>query len=524
MAPLELILIFLLQFEGIRGREYFLYKRPGEDAVLPCTTESSSPQTCSTVTWIYNKERVQAITEVMNGKVTESSSRAARLSVNTDCSLVINNVTAEDAGHYTCREGRDSNTDEVTYLSVLTISPSQPDADPNREDDITLECSLFSGSDIPCRENRIRWVDESGAELLGEGDGYRVLPQTTCVSFLTVKRQSGRYRKYTCQFVDEQNSVKIEADYTPDLTGIRGRGRHFLYKRPGQDVVLPCTTESSSPPTCSTVIWLYDKDGVKSITEVRNGEVRLSSSRAARLSVTTDCSLVINNVTAEDAGQYTCRQRGDINTDEVTYLSVLTISPSQPDADPNREDDITLECSLFSRSNIPCRENSIRWVDESGAELLGEGDGYRVLPQTTCVSFLTVKRQSGRYRKYTCQFVDEQNSVKIETDYPPDDPPSNQIYIIIGGVVGAVVVLVVIAVLIIYRKRANVAEDALKPTQHPDEPESNLTYVTVNHANQQASAGKKGKKEEMTYSTVKSQTTEAYEDPSNLYSNVRNLK
>ncbi|XP_032398661.1 uncharacterized protein LOC116706123 isoform X2 [Etheostoma spectabile] len=297
----------------------------------------------------------------------------------------------------------------------------------------------------------------------------------------------------------------------------------FLNKRSGQDAVLSCTSESSSPPTCSIVEWFYYKDGGQAITEVRNGEVIESSARAARLSVTTDCSLVINNVTAEDAGLYFCRQGGDTNTDVNTYLSVLTISPSQPGADPNRDDDITLKCSLFKVRDVPCRENNIRWVDETGAELLGEGDGYRVLPQTACVSFLTVKRQSGRNRKYTCQFVDEQNSVKIEADYTLDPPP-NQIYIIIGGVVGAVVVLVVIAGLIIYRKRANVTEDFPKPTQHPDEPESNLTYVTVNHANQQASTGKKVKEEKVMYCTVKCQKTEANEDPSNLYSNVRNLK
>ncbi|XP_028461407.1 uncharacterized protein LOC114573413 isoform X2 [Perca flavescens] len=249
------------------------------------------------------------------------------------------------------------------------------------------------------------------------------------------------------------------------------------------------------------VTWLYNHIQDETLTEVWNGNVRQISAQAARLSVNTDCSLVINNITAEDAGQYTCRQGRDPNTDVHTYLSVLTISPSPPDADPKRDGQVTLECSLFRIRGHPYLKNSIRWVDETGAELLGEGDGYRVLQQTECVSFLTVKRQSGNNRKYTCQLVDKQKNVKIEADYPPDFNDPNQIYIIIGGVVGVVVVLVVIAaVLIIHRKRANVTEDVPKPTQHPV------------------------KKEEVTYSTVKSQTTEADEDPSSLYSNVRNPK
>ncbi|KAF1376955.1 hypothetical protein PFLUV_G00216880 [Perca fluviatilis] len=73
-----------------------------------------------------------------------------------------------------------------------------------------------------------------------------------------------------------------------------------------------------------------------------------------------------------------------------------------------------------------------------------------------CVSRLTVKRQSGHNRKYTCQFVEE-NNVKIEADYPPDFNDPNQIYII-TGVVRLVVLVVIAAVLIIYRKRANVTE------------------------------------------------------------------
>ncbi|XP_035850926.1 uncharacterized protein LOC118493797 [Sander lucioperca] len=215
MARLELLLIFVIQFEGISGRESFLYKRPGQKAVLSCTTESSSPPTCSMVTWLYNRDQPETLTEVRNGKVTERSARAARLSVNTDCSLVINTITAEDAGQYICRQGGDTKN-VYTYLSVLTISPSPPDADPKRDGEVTLECSLIR-IDHPCLENSIRWVDETGAELLGEGDGYRVLQQTDCVSRLTVKRQSGHNRKYTCQF-GESSYIKIEADYTLDFT------------------------------------------------------------------------------------------------------------------------------------------------------------------------------------------------------------------------------------------------------------------------------------------------------------------
>ncbi|XP_078030155.1 uncharacterized protein LOC117270464 [Epinephelus lanceolatus] len=280
-----------------------------------------------------------------------------------------------------------------------------------------------------------------------------------------------------------------------------------LYYRAGDDATLPCAIASPSDTTCSTFTWLNIRNQFPLSAEVENGKVVKSSARAARLSVDTDCSLVINNVTAEDVGFYTCRYLKTNEHDVSVFLNVLTISPSPPDADPKRDGEVTLQCSLSRYSDHdPCPQNSVRWVNETGAVLLGEGVGYKFLRQTECVSALTVKRQSGNNRKYTCQFVDN-NKVEIEVDYTPDftDPTSfNQTYIIIGAVVGTVVVLVVIAAALIkYKRRAKVTEDVHKPTQHPGEPESSLTYVTVNHANQRASPHKKVKTEEVMYSTVK---------------------
>ncbi|KAL7387820.1 hypothetical protein ABVT39_001980 [Epinephelus coioides] len=107
----------------------------------------------------------------------------------------------------------------TVYTCSLSVSPSQPDAEPKRDSEVTLECSLSRYRSLgPCPQNSVRWVNETGAVLSGEGVGYKFLRQTECVSALTVKRQSDNNRKYTCQFVDN-NKVEIEADYTPDFTG-----------------------------------------------------------------------------------------------------------------------------------------------------------------------------------------------------------------------------------------------------------------------------------------------------------------
>lgn len=103
---------------GISGEVMYLYKTPGHDAILPCGSASPSDTTCSIIGWFFRKDQDHYITEVTSGKVQGNSARAARLSLNPDCSFVISNITAEDAGVYSCYQDVHHYVD--IYLSVLT--------------------------------------------------------------------------------------------------------------------------------------------------------------------------------------------------------------------------------------------------------------------------------------------------------------------------------------------------------------------------------------------------------------------
>uniref|UniRef100_A0A672H7N3 Ig-like domain-containing protein n=1 Tax=Salarias fasciatus TaxID=181472 RepID=A0A672H7N3_SALFA len=191
---------------------------------------------------------------------------------------------------------------------------------------------------------------------------------------------------------------------------------------------------SRSRPAAPDIDWLYNKDASRTFTDVRDGEVQRRSPRAARLSLYTNCSLIINEITAEDAGRHICRylekSRDDTHQSDCKSLLIihvplfplstdiscyLLVSPSSTDIDPNKDGEVTLSCSMFKYEQ-PCKPRSLRWVDETGAELVGEGDGFKYERQANCVSYLTVKLQTEHSRRYTCQYVDG-TGVKIEAHY-----------------------------------------------------------------------------------------------------------
>ncbi|XP_078798809.1 uncharacterized protein LOC105358411 isoform X2 [Oryzias latipes] len=448
---LELILIFMLQSGGFSLKQETLYKRVGEDVVLPCNLHTSSDQFYD-VNWLFYRPGKPGLKLIScKENVVQSS---VRVNVSSDCSLLIRNITDEDAGKYDCRLGNNYQNEASVYLNILSNSSSPSDVYGR----VDLTCSLksFNGPNA-CNENSFIWMDETGSQLSGKNPEFEVKKQTNCDSVLTVKHQSGNNKRFTCKFVKD-DEVKIDAVYV--LTDISGQTKH-LYQRVGDDVLLPCRTKSSSS-SCSDVNWLYQKDpNAASITEVKNGNVVQSSARASRLSVSSDCSLLITNITDEDAGRFLCRLRNK-NEFEV-YLNTLSISKDPPEVHPRGNGSVTLQCSLNRHDRtIPCKQNSIIWVDETGSHLSGEGVGLEFRGQTNCDSVLIVKHQSGNNKRFTCKFV-EDDEVKIDAVYVLDfsDVSGHNIIIIVGAVMKVVLMFVgvVAALVYMYRRRTKENED-----------------------------------------------------------------
>ncbi|XP_048036475.1 uncharacterized protein LOC125261933 isoform X3 [Megalobrama amblycephala] len=168
----------------------------GEDVRLPCNNALSD---CTSTTWNYNSFRHSGTVELISlGKKRKDSERHERLSLGSDCSLNIKNVTKEDPGLYTCQQyvnGQKQGTDARVYLHVLHVSSSsssssssQTEISPGRS--VTLSCQLYSYDGFLCdlwahsEGIHLLWVNQAGVDLTTDSR-YQISASGVCIINLT---------------------------------------------------------------------------------------------------------------------------------------------------------------------------------------------------------------------------------------------------------------------------------------------------------------------------------------------------
>ncbi|KAL1279233.1 hypothetical protein QQF64_025906, partial [Cirrhinus molitorella] len=92
----------------------------GENVHLPC---NNALHDCNSTTWTYNRFSHSVAVKLIDlGIKRKYTERHERLSLGSDCSLNIKNITKEDYGYYTCQQyvnGQQKGDDAYIYLHVL---------------------------------------------------------------------------------------------------------------------------------------------------------------------------------------------------------------------------------------------------------------------------------------------------------------------------------------------------------------------------------------------------------------------
>uniref|UniRef100_A0A8C1X314 Ig-like domain-containing protein n=1 Tax=Cyprinus carpio TaxID=7962 RepID=A0A8C1X314_CYPCA len=382
-------LIFLSSLlTGVSGvDETHVFISSGENVRLSC---NNALHDCNSTTWNYNRFRNSTAVELIGlGIKKKNTERHERLSLGSDCSLNIRNISTEDYGLYICQQWTGVNRDQQqepdahVFLHVLHVSSSQTEISAGLS--VTLFCQLFSYTGVSCddliRSERIQlfWVNQTGVKLTRSDSRYQISSSSDhCIITLTTTLlNEDDNREWRCE-VTQRDQVKTSVTYTvkssaqtnsttavipvnsthsqdpsttnthttkaqtnsttsvipvnsthsqdPSTTnthttkGVSGVDETHVFISSGENVRLSC---NNTLHDCTSTTWNYNRFRDSAAVElIRLGIKKKDTESHERLSLGSDCSLNIRNISTEDYGSYTCRQYVN-ETDACVFLHVL---------------------------------------------------------------------------------------------------------------------------------------------------------------------------------------------------------
>ncbi|XP_067237075.1 carcinoembryonic antigen-related cell adhesion molecule 1-like isoform X1 [Chanodichthys erythropterus] len=458
----------------------------GENVRLSCNNALSD---CTTTTWIYNRFRHSWIVEIITlGKKKKDTESHERLSLESDCSLNIKNVTKDDSGFYNCQQyvnGQKQGTDAHVYLHVLHVSPppsSQTEISPGRS--VTLSCQLYSVScdDWVCSEGlHLLWVNQAGVDLKTDSRYQISAPDRCIITLTTTLLNEDDNREWRCQLT-QRDQVKTSARYTGKNSGTVGAEVTDVFISSGENVRLSCNNALSD---CKSTTWIHSRFRDTWIAEmITLGKKNEDTESHERLSLGSDCSLNIKHVTQDDYGFYTCQKyvNGQQETDARVYLHVLhvSVSPSssssssppssQTEISPDRS--VTLSCQLYSVScdDWVCSEGlQLLWVNQAGVDLKTDSRYQISAPDHCNINLTTTLLNEDDNREWRCQLT-HRNQLKASARYTGITSTTATALIPVIVIVAAFAVLFpALIVCVIRKKRADPKEEECDPSE--------LTYV-----------------------------------------------
>uniref|UniRef100_A0A8C1X2L8 Ig-like domain-containing protein n=1 Tax=Cyprinus carpio TaxID=7962 RepID=A0A8C1X2L8_CYPCA len=195
----------------------------GENVRLPC---NNALPDCTSTTWTYNRFRHSAAVELIKLGIKKNDTEShERLSLGSDCSLNIRNISTEDYGFYICQQwtgvnrNQNQEPDARVFLHVLHVSSSQTEISAGLS--VTLFCQLYSYPPVSCddwiRSERIQlfWVNQAGVKLTRSDSRYQISSSSDhCIITLnTTLRNEDDNREWRCE-VTQRDQVKTSVTYT----------------------------------------------------------------------------------------------------------------------------------------------------------------------------------------------------------------------------------------------------------------------------------------------------------------------
>uniref|UniRef100_A0A8C1TIL4 Ig-like domain-containing protein n=1 Tax=Cyprinus carpio TaxID=7962 RepID=A0A8C1TIL4_CYPCA len=198
--------------------ETHVFISSGENVHLRC---NNALHDCRSTTWNYNRFSHSGTDELISlGIKKKNTERRERLSLGSDCSLNINNISKEDYGSYTCRQyvnDKQQGTDAHVYLHVLHVSQTEISAGLS----VTLSCQLYSYPRVSCDDSvgseriQLFWVNQAGVKLTRSDSRYQISSSSDhCIITLnTTLLNKDHNREWRCE-VTQNNQLKTSVTYS----------------------------------------------------------------------------------------------------------------------------------------------------------------------------------------------------------------------------------------------------------------------------------------------------------------------
>nr|AVP43423.1 diverse immunoglobulin domain-containing protein DICP-F-9 [Carassius gibelio] len=371
---------------GVSGEDdVHVFISSGEDARLPCNNalHDALPD-CNSTTWNYNRHSA-AVELIGLGIIKKDTERHERLSLGSDCSLNIRNISTEDYGSYSCQQwtgvgGKQIGTDAGVYLHVLHVSQTQISSGLS----VTLSCQLYSYPRVSCDDLissegiHLFWVNQADIKQTRSSSSDHCF-----ISLTTTLLNEDHNREWRCE-VTHRDQVKISVTLTvkrsaPDKPETAVPNSQDLSTTNTQKTTAPDKPETAVPDSQETTAPDKPATAGPDSQDLSTTKTQKTTAPGKPETAGPDSTAILISAVAAAAVFLTavlwliCRKRAgnkrgtgetavkDENEDKVTYETINMSTPAAA-RDNEQTDDVTYS-EVSSSSKKPVK--SVKDQDDS---------------------------------------------------------------------------------------------------------------------------------------------------------------